>query len=623
MKYSYTFLVASALLFISFSSARDVDVSNSKLDTSINSDKPSLYVLAIGICKYQNYPRRNPAYACKDARDFGATIEQGTKNNFEKIDIQVLVDDEANQASIQSAIKKIIVNARANDTFIFFYSGHGESEGYGKNQQFYLVPSDFDHAKKHRLRTNAVSASQLQHWFLQVESRHQFIILDSHKSSQGFQEFKARIDHENQILRPLGQRDVAILSIGSLSLEFSRLKNGLLTYITLEGLKGGAASKGAVTVKNLVNYVKSSWQSVLWAQRNGPARALLRRFPRAGRPDIYFSGDDFVLSMSTVAPSRANNNRNRQFGQATIVNHHLQQSSTSSRYIPNPQCKLISTIRPATNIANRAGKDFALLIGTDNYDHWDTLPNPIRDAEAIAKELNNRFGFETEVLRDPNIDCITDALYRYGRNKTYPDGDYQLLIFFAGHGIYRDDLGAGFLMAKDSPRVDLTGRNFYPHALIRRLVDNIPCKHIFLIIDACFSGTIDRHLSELPEHTAEIGMTDQYEFGRLNGPNFIDISDSDGSCDFITRKMQRYTRQLMTSGGKEYVPDGSPGGHSPFTKSLLASLREASRDRPYAYVSQIFPLMAKTIPEPFWAPWGKNEPRSEFFFFTNECKNEN
>jgi uncharacterized caspase-like protein len=218
-------LITSTVVLLSFTAVRATDASSSRRE-SIAPTKPSLYVLAIGICKYRNYPRRDPAYACKDARDFAATIEQVANRNFEKINMKLLVDYDANEASIESAMTEIIINAKAEDTFIFFYSGHGESAGSGINQQFYLIPSDLDHGKKHGLKIHAISASKLQYWFLKVESQHQFIILDSHKSTRGFHEFKNRIDRENEILKPMVPRDVAILSIRSISLNLVGYRTG-------------------------------------------------------------------------------------------------------------------------------------------------------------------------------------------------------------------------------------------------------------------------------------------------------------------------------------------------------------------------------------------------------------
>jgi uncharacterized caspase-like protein len=53
-------------------------------------------------------------------------------------------------------------------------------------------------------------------------------------------------------------------------------------------------------------------------------------------------------------------------------------------------------------LLGRTGKDHALLFATDDYDHWPRLNNPIDDARAIADELKNYYGFETEVLENRN-----------------------------------------------------------------------------------------------------------------------------------------------------------------------------------------------------------------------------
>ena len=42
---------------------------------------------------------------------------------------------------------------------------------------------------------------------------------------------------------------------------------------------------------------------------------------------------------------------------------------------------------------------------------------------------------------------------------------------------------------------------------------------------------------------------------------------------FLARKLRFTTRRYITSGGKEYVPDGRPGQHSPFMRRLLEALR--------------------------------------------------
>ncbi len=55
-------------------------------------------------------------------------------------------------------------------------------------------------------------------------------------------------------------------------------------------------------------------------------------------------------------------------------------------------------------------QDYALLFATDRYDNWSDLVNPINDAEAVGKELTERYGFEVEVVKDANQDDVFNKL---------------------------------------------------------------------------------------------------------------------------------------------------------------------------------------------------------------------
>jgi uncharacterized caspase-like protein len=243
-------------------------------------------------------------------------------------------------------------------------------------------------------------------------------------------------------------------------------------------------------------------------------------------------------------------------------------------------------------IAARTGKDHALLFATDEYDHWPRLNNPIDDARAIADELKNYYGFETEVLENRKKDEILATLLRYKREKKYSDDD-QLFIFFSGHGAFSEEFKEGYVIAKDSGEKDELGETYIAHSQLRRVVDFIPCKHILLVLDACFSGTID-------EFVARHKGNDEY----ADSTNY----------EFIERKMQFRTRQFLTSGGKEYVPDGRPGQHSPFVRKLLEALRSYGGKYGVLTLSGVVSYMERVTPEPRRGEWGGNEPGSDFIF---------
>jgi hypothetical protein len=238
--------------------------------------------------------------------------------------------------------------------------------------------------------------------------------------------------------------------------------------------------------------------------------------------------------------------------------------------------------------------DYALLFATDEYDSWDNLVNPVNDAKTIADELEKNFGFKVELIANPTQEEILLKLRDYSK-KSYLPYD-QLFIFFAGHGQYDQSFGEGYIVAKNSSRIDLAKTSYISHSVLRNIIDNIPSEHIFLIMDVCFGGTFDPLIAQ----SGQRGSNDIYEEISMN--------------EYIMRKLDFKTRQYITSGGKEYVPDGNPGMHSPFARKFIEALRDGGGSDHVIKISEIKDYLERTRPEPRAGEFGRNEPGSDFLF---------
>ena len=246
---------------------------------------------------------------------------------------------------------------------------------------------------------------------------------------------------------------------------------------------------------------------------------------------------------------------------------------------------------PVYEITARNGKDYALLFAGDEYLEWGNLVNPVFDAEAIAQELEYSYGFQAEVIKNPTQEDIFSALRRYAE-RTYNEED-QVLVFFAGHGYFDDVFGEGFVVANDSKKDDPGRISYISHNRLRTIIDNIPCEHVFLIMDVCFGGTFDPLIA-----SADRGE----DFGEIT------------KVEFIQRKMRFTTRRFLTSGGKVYVSDGIPGRHSPFARKLLEALRNYGGKDGILTMGEIYNYIERISPEPRSGEFGKNEPGSDFIF---------
>ena len=262
----------------------------------------------------------------------------------------------------------------------------------------------------------------------------------------------------------------------------------------------------------------------------------------------------------------------------------------------NTTTEQFTIIREETPHASQSktGVDYALLFATDSYIHWSNLWNPLFDAAAIRTDLQEIYGFQVELVHNPTREKILETLLKYAE-KEYTDED-QLLIFFAGHGYFNPKFKEGYLVAHDTKKADddITMGSYLSHSEFRNYVDRMSCKHIFLVMDTCYSGTFDQ----------QIAMRGDED----------DISKPLTNSDII-RKLEYTTRWYLTSGGKEQVSDGLPGRHSPFAREFLEALRSSGGRDNILTIDEVLMYMDRIKnPQPRSSGFGTNEPGSDFLF---------
>ena len=237
-------------------------------------------------------------------------------------------------------------------------------------------------------------------------------------------------------------------------------------------------------------------------------------------------------------------------------------------------------------------KDYALLFAVDKYDHWSDLVNPIDDATSIAKVLQEKYGFEVRIVENPDHENVFEVLAEYLTKKYKPQD--QLMIFFAGHGFFDDTFGEGYVVAKNSLENDKSRTTYISHNRLRSVINNIPCEHIFLMMDVCFGGTFDPVIA------------------RARG---LETYAEQSETEFLVRKLSYKTRKYLTSGGKEYVSDGISGKHSPFALKIIQALKEngGGKDRVLT-ISEIKTYVEKLPNEPRFGSFGDDSPASDFVF---------
>ncbi|MFC2152509.1 caspase family protein [Bacteroidota bacterium] len=236
------------------------------------------------------------------------------------------------------------------------------------------------------------------------------------------------------------------------------------------------------------------------------------------------------------------------------------------------------------------GVDRAIIFATNIYDSFSELVNPVIDATTIAEELKSNYYVQAELLVNPTLKEAIEKIREYAKLE-YGEND-NLLIFFAGHGIYDEVFKEGYVISRDSKSDDVAKTSYLSHSNLRTMINNIPCNHIMLVMDVCFGGTFD------PLIASKSRAADMY----------TEVTNE----EFIARKKKYKTRLYLTSGGKEYVPDGRPGHHSPFARKFLEALRNYGGNDGILTINEIIQYIEKVEPQPRFGEFGDNEPGSDF-----------
>lgn len=194
------------------------------------------------------------------------------------------------------------------------------------------------------------------------------------------------------------------------------------------------------------------------------------------------------------------------------------------------------------------GKYFAIIIGNNNYKNLPKLKTAVNDAKEVEIVLKTRYGFETKLLIDATRNDILDGLNEMREKVGAKD---SLLIYYAGHGEFLKDADKAYWLPVDS-RKDRT-TNWIIADDITSSIKLIASRHILIVSDSCYSGTLTRAA------TAEIKSKAERD-------------------QFVKKMMERSSRTLMASGGNEPVADeGGGGNHSVFASAFLTALKEADK----------------------------------------------
>jgi formylglycine-generating enzyme required for sulfatase activity len=189
----------------------------------------------------------------------------------------------------------------------------------------------------------------------------------------------------------------------------------------------------------------------------------------------------------------------------------------------------------------------ALVIGINDYQDpgIPKLKTAVNDARELADVLKQSYGFKSVTLL-LDADANASRIIKEFRDLTGHAGEGDsVLIYYSGHGDIERDTGGGWWAPWNAKAGDPS--TYIDNEVIQKYIKKIPGRHVFLVSDSCFSGTLFGETKALPP------VIDDKFYGSL---------------------YKEKSRWGMTSGNLTPVEDFGANGHSIFAWQFLKTLKE-------------------------------------------------
>jgi len=160
----------------------------------------------VGVSHYKS-PKIGDALGCaEDAEELFQLLSPTWGDEH----IKLLLDSEASKSEVQVAVEWLVSNEDANDTVLFYFSGHGDPDGYIAPYNAYY-------------KETWITPRELSRWLSALDSKKFVIVLDTCHAGQSETE-----------LSDSGR--VVLMSSGADEFSYSGDDGGIFTYYLLEAL---------------------------------------------------------------------------------------------------------------------------------------------------------------------------------------------------------------------------------------------------------------------------------------------------------------------------------------------------------------------------------------------------
>lgn len=191
---------------------------------------------------------------------------------------------------------------------------------------------------------------------------------------------------------------------------------------------------------------------------------------------------------------------------------------------------------------------YGLVIGIDNYadPEISSLDQPISDAQKLMDVLTSEYSFDKDkiqFLKDPKRADIINALDYLSEKATPAD---NLLIFYAGHGLWDEEANIGYWLPSDARRISKA--NWFRNSTLVDYLKEINTRHTLLITDACFGGSIFKTRRPFEDAPKAIEMLYEYPSRKaMTSGALTEVPDQSSFTKFFIERLEKNKETYLSS----------------------------------------------------------------------------
>ena len=165
--------------------------------------------------------------------------------------------------------------------------------------------------------------------------------------------------------------------------------------------------------------------------------------------------------------------------------------------------RALKVVGDLSHESGKLGTYRALIIGIDDYrdKRIPDLKTAVHDAGAMAEVLREKYGFQVELML--NDKATRAGMYQSLRRLAgLAKPEDSVLIYYAGHGDLDRQYNDGWWIPVDAEAGNPV--TYLDNVQVQKAMGNTKARHVLLISDSCYSGTLFGRGRALPGQSHDI-----------------------------------------------------------------------------------------------------------------------